>query len=112
MNSVVERVLKGENVRSVLMEAPTVPASNEECAERIAAINFRLKDFIDDLYSGWEAIDPKECEADLVNHDTKIWKDLLFDIKDYLNAHYDDEDPDCASALHEVELLLAYLKQF
>lgn len=90
--------------------AVLVPECNTEFAERYRDLNFELKDTINNLYNdSWAPVNVKDIEADLVNHDSRGYKDELLELKDHFNSVYDPEDPDCASILLEIEKLLEYL---
>ena len=45
----------------------------------------------------------------LLNKEISEIRDDLITIKDYLERHYDDTDPDCAADLHSIDLLSAYI---
>lgn len=90
--------------------AVLVPESDIEFSERYRDLNFELKDTINNLYNNsWAPIDTRDIEADLVNHNSRGYKESLLDLKDHFNSVYDPEDPDCASILLEIEKLLEYL---
>lgn len=46
----------------------------------------------------------------LNNNEIDEIQDTLLDLKEYFNKHYDPEDPDCASELRRIELLLTALE--
>lgn len=46
----------------------------------------------------------------ITNKDTGTIRDLLIDMKHYYNERYDLEDPDNASIIHDIDILLDYIK--
>ena len=71
------------------------------CKETLASI----KDTFQDIYI------PQITEIinDIKAKDIDEYRETLLDLRDYYNMHYDDQDPDEAALLKEIEELLYFI---
>ena len=93
-------------------------ASDTEFAEKYREFMRKMVDTSATIYnqSHIEALNEipskKEIISLLANGETDTLREDLQELKQYINDRYDDEDPDCASTIHDCEMFIGYLDNF